>query len=321
MPVGVISHIHNLGLDEARSLARSAEEAGADWVGLPDAFWWRDTWMLLAEAARVTERIQIGPMVTNPFLRHPFHTVAAVATLQDLAGPRVFVGLAAGGSEVSGAAGVSRRDAPARIRTLASLLRRVADGHPLDEQSGRTLEVPLEMPPVLVAGRGDGILDAAGRTADRALLWAVPQSDLERSSSLILSGAAAGREALGPRPELVWAPLVDHGGTDRQWARSTAAYSVLNSRRELQTRWGLDQAAVGRLRERLVAGGAASAADLVPPAALDDLLISDPDPDTVGALARQVGATSMALPVFDVTTLDKQVAWAKAVLDAGRATG
>src|SRR5437763_13402278 len=130
MPVGVICHLHNVGFDQVPALARAAEDAGADWLGLPDAFWWRDTWMLLAEAARATERIEIGPMVTNPYLRHPFHTVAAVASLQDMAGPRVFVGIGAGGSELSGAAGISRRDAPERVASLARLLRRVARGEP-----------------------------------------------------------------------------------------------------------------------------------------------------------------------------------------------
>src|SRR5258708_25955833 len=115
MAVSVISHLHNPSFAQVRELARAAEEAGADWLGLPDAFWWRDTWLLLAEAARVTQRIEIGPLVTNPYLRHSFHTVAAVASLQDLAGPRGFVGIGAGGSEVSGAAGVSRPDAPQRV--------------------------------------------------------------------------------------------------------------------------------------------------------------------------------------------------------------
>src|SRR5437588_8980183 len=115
MAVGVISHLHNPSFAQVRALARSAEAAGADWLGLPDAFWWRDTWMLLAEAARVTERIEIGPLVTNPYLRHPFHTIAALATLEGLAGQRVFLGLGAGGSEVSGAARVPRNDAPERI--------------------------------------------------------------------------------------------------------------------------------------------------------------------------------------------------------------
>src|ERR1700720_4421590 len=128
MSVGVITHLHNAGFDDVCALAQAAEDAGADWLGLPDAFWWRDTWLLLAEAARATTRIEIGPMVTNPYLRHPFHTVAAVASLQELAGGRVFVGIGAGGSEVSGAAGVSRRDAPARVRALVRLLRGVAGG-------------------------------------------------------------------------------------------------------------------------------------------------------------------------------------------------
>src|SRR5437868_484179 len=118
MAVGVIAHLPNVSFGEVRALAQAAEAAGADWLGLPDAFWWRDTWLLLAEAARATQRIEIGPLVTNPYLRHPFHTAAALASLQDLAGPRVFLGLGAGGSEVSGAAGISRHDAPQRVERL-----------------------------------------------------------------------------------------------------------------------------------------------------------------------------------------------------------
>src|SRR5207249_5969121 len=166
MAVGVISHLANVSFDQVRALARAAERAGADWLGLPDAFWWRDAWLLLAEAARVTERLEIGPLVTNPYLRHPFHTAAALASLQDLAPGRVFLGLGAGGSEVSGAAGISRRDAPERIRQLATLMRSVAGGGPLDPASGRALEVPLQECPIIVTGRADRVLKAAGQCAD-----------------------------------------------------------------------------------------------------------------------------------------------------------
>ena len=115
MTVRVIAHIENPSFDEVRQLARTAEQAGADWLGVADAFWWRDTWLLLAEAARATARIRLGPLVTNPYLRHPFVTVSALASLQDLAGPRVFAGLGAGGSEIRLAAKISRADAPVRI--------------------------------------------------------------------------------------------------------------------------------------------------------------------------------------------------------------
>jgi len=36
----------------------------------------------LALAARATERLRLGPAVTNPVTRHPAVTAAAVATLQ-----------------------------------------------------------------------------------------------------------------------------------------------------------------------------------------------------------------------------------------------
>jgi 5,10-methylenetetrahydromethanopterin reductase len=303
--VGVISHLPEPGFEDVRALARAAEAAGADWLGLPDAFWWRDTWLLLAEAARVTERIEIGPLVTNPYLRHPFHTVAALASLQDLAGPRVFLGLGAGGSEVSGAAGVSRADAATRIRALARLTRDVANGGPLDATSGRALELPLSPSPILIAGRGDGVLKAAGACADRALLWAIPRSDLSRSAGLI---HAAGR------PELVWAPLVDHGGPSRDRVRTIAAYSVLNSHPSVHARWGISPASLTELRTLLVGGGAAAAQNLVPEVALNDLILNDATPAAAASIAAEIGATSLAVPAFATNEVADRVAWAREVL-------
>ena len=160
--VGVTCHLLNPTLDEAAALARESEAAGADWLGLPDAFWWRDTWLLVGAALEATERISIGPMVTNPFLRHPFQTAAAVATVQDRYGDRVLLGLAAGGSELGGAAGVDRRDAAERIDELIALLRRLGAGGPLDEASGRSLEVPVSPMEITVAGRGSKILRVGG---------------------------------------------------------------------------------------------------------------------------------------------------------------
>src|SRR6266542_1068576 len=52
--VGVIAHLENPSAGAVRELAAEAEAAGAAWLGVADAFWWRDTWLLLAEAARAT---------------------------------------------------------------------------------------------------------------------------------------------------------------------------------------------------------------------------------------------------------------------------
>lgn len=317
MTVGVITHLGNATLDEVRRLAVAAEEAGADWLGVPDAFWWRDTWLLLAEAARATSQIQLGPVVTNPYLRHPFHTISAIATLQEIAGPRVFVTFGAGGSEVTGAAGVSRRDAGARIGAAVSLLRDVADGQPLDAESGRRLEVPLSRPTVLVAGRGDGVLRAAGRYGDGVLLWAIPTSDLGRSIDVVRAGTAERASTVVP-PELIWAPLVRHDETAEARIRTIAAYSVLNSSRTLQGSWGLSVEDVESLRTALVGGGAAAAARYVPERALDDLVLSDPAPEVAATVARRHGVGGIAIPAFDIESVPDQVAWARTVVERSR---
>ncbi len=318
MSIGIITHLGDPTVDDVRELAFAAEQAGADWVGVPDAFWWRDAWILAWEAIHATRRVEVGPLVTNPYTRHPFQTIAALATLQGLAPDRTFLGIGAGGSEVTGAAGIPRTDAPARIVGLVERLRAVADGAPLDDASGRRLEVPLRRPSVLVAGRAGRVLEVAGRVADRALLWAVPRSELAWSIERIDAGVA---EAGGPRsrPELIWAPLVAHDDTTLERIRATAAYSVLNSRPARQRAWGLDTDDVRALRAALVAGGASAAADQVPGAAFEDLVIADPDPRTVGREAATLGITGIALPGWDVSTVRDRVQWAREVLDVAAA--
>ena len=306
---GVIGHIANPTIDQSVALAREAETAGADWIGLADAFWWRDVWMALGQVATATSTIAIGPAMTNAYLRHPFHTVSALATLQELAPGRTFAGITAGGSEVTAAAGVSRVDAPERVRSLVELLRRCGTGAPLDEASGRSLDVPLEAVPVLVAGRGDRMLRTVGAVADRVLLWAIPDSDLDRSVETVLA-AAAGRERA---PELIWAPLAEHDESLRPSILHVAVYASLNTRPSIRRTWGLDDRLVDDIRATLVAGGTAAAVSLVPEAALADLLIGDLDPTTVAARARSLGVSSIAVPGYGVDTVGTHLSWAKAV--------
>jgi 5,10-methylenetetrahydromethanopterin reductase len=314
--VGVIGHLANPGLEDAARLARASEEAGAGWLGLADAFWWRDVWLLLAGAAEATSTLGLGPAMTNPYLRHPFQTVAALATLQELAGERVFLGLAAGGSEASVAADVDRRDAARRTAALVELVRNVVAGAPLDDRSGRNLEVPLRRPTILVAGGRNQMLQVAGSHADQALVWATALSDLERVTGMIRRGAAT-REDGGP--EVVWAPLVElpgePDGEPGNDLASVAVYAVLNAGPATLTRWGLDAEQVEVIREAMVGGDGDGARRHVPDAVLEDLVLSGPEsqPSAVAARARAIGAHSIAVPAFAVDTVGARIEWAREV--------
>ena len=307
--VGVINHVANPDVEAAVGLAQAAEGAGAAWIGVADAFWWRDVWMLLGEVASQTERIELGPAMTNPYMRHRFHTASALATLQELAPGRVFCGIAAGGSEVTAAAGISRQDAPAKVAELVTFLREVETTGALDAASGRGLDVGLDPVPVLMAGRGDSMLRTAGALADRVLLWAIPASDLERSASIVHDGASGRARP----PELVWAPLVRHRNAPPASIMHVAVYASLNTVASVRLGWGLDDTRVEAIREQLVRGDLPAASALVPPEALEDLVFEDLDPAPIAAVARGLGVSSLAVPGFDPATVGDHVGWAASV--------
>jgi hypothetical protein len=214
------------------------------------------------------------------------------------------VGLAAGGSEVAAAAGIMRRDAPERVAALAGSLRAVATGGPLDETSGRHLDVPLRPTRILIAGRGNRMLTTAGAVGDQALLWAVPLSDLGRSADRVRAGGPA---------EIVWAPLVLHDEAARRHVETVAVYAALNSAPAVRQRWGLGPELAKEIRAQLVRGGTDAAAGMVPVQALGDLVLHRQSPDSVAAIGRDIGARSIAVPSFDIPTLPARIAWAREV--------
>ena len=188
--------------------------------------------------------------------------------------------------------------------------RAVAGGATFDPASGRGLEVPLAAPRVVVAGRGNGVLLASGRVADDALLWAIPQSDLARSVSVITdAAAAAGR----PSPRLVWAPLVTHTDADLERARTIAAYGILNASAALRATWSVDDDLVDEVRRRLVAGGAVAAAVLVPDQVLRDVAV-EPDAAAMRARVAELGIGAMAIPAHTIDEVGERVAFARSLL-------
>jgi 5,10-methylenetetrahydromethanopterin reductase len=247
--------------------------------------------------------------------------VATLATLQELAGDRVFLGLAAGGSEARVAAGVDRSDAADRTVAMVELVRAVVAGAPLDDRSGRSLEVHLTRPTILVAGARGQMLRVAGSHADQALVWATASSDLERVTTAIRAGASSRADG---GPEVVWAPLVELAAdADTDTASelvSVAVYAALNAGPATIGRWGLDPAQVDAIREATVAGDGAAARRLIPDAVLDDLILSGADsgPSAVAERARAIGAHSIAVPGFAVGTVGARIQWA---LDVEAALG
>ena len=114
--------------------------------------------------------------MTNPYLRHPFLTDITLATLQEVAGPRVFLGLAAGGSEATGGEDRSSRRLSGPQHLSARAVR--DRGRAAGLRSGRPRR-PAGIGARPRGRRPHGMLRTAGRHADQALIWATADSDGE----------------------------------------------------------------------------------------------------------------------------------------------
>jgi 5,10-methylenetetrahydromethanopterin reductase len=309
--VGVLDHQFNPTPEQVVAEARAAEQAGADWLTLSDLSSWRDVWMMAALAAQATESVRIGPGMTNPFLRHPNHCLAALATLHELSGGRAILGIGAGGSALTDSIGVDRRRAPERVTDLVRLLREVIADSPLDQETGFSLDMNLPETPVLVAGRKDQMLRAAGAVGDWALVWRIPVSDLQRTVGVIRDGAHEARRQAGP--DIVWCPLVEWDERIRPHLRVATVYAALESPPALLARWGLDAERRSEIRAVVGRAGTPAAAKLVPDEAVDDLVLADADPSSVAEIGRSIGATTIAIRNFETETIGAGVEWAREV--------
>ncbi len=110
-------------LDEFLALARAADEAGVESLWLSEGFG-HDAFSGLALLARETRRAKLGTSVVNVYSRTPGALAQHFATIDELSGGRVLVGLGASGPGViERFHGVPFEAPKARIRETVALLR------------------------------------------------------------------------------------------------------------------------------------------------------------------------------------------------------
>ena len=179
-----------------------------------DALWLTDSslhsrncWSYLTLAARASARLALGTAVTNPVTRHPGVTAVAAATVAEISGGRLPLGIGAGDRPL-----LSLGERPARLADLETSIEVIralwAGEHvtargasfALDDAHYRFAPVPAI--PVWVSATGPKTLELAGRVADGVILLAGLHPDgIKFALEHIDRGAerAAGRDA---RPEV-----------------------------------------------------------------------------------------------------------------------
>ena len=290
---------------------RRAEELGWDYGFIPDSqLRRRDTYVMLAEAARATSRIRIGPLIANPVNRHISVTASSIATVDELAEGRTLLGLGIGDTAVR-LAGLR----PARVRELEEatrLARALLHGEAVETGARDPARLPHARPvPVWIAAGGPRMLRAAGRVADGVFIRAgTAPANLEAAIEAVRAGATeAGRDPDGVSLGVVFhTVLVDDPERALRIGRSMAAGYYEYSPTLFEApglRW--DGPPVEELQREVSPDfhhtpdleGAGRLLDFLPPAAAEAFCLHG----DAEAVAGQLIELLRVLPVFEIVVL------------------
>ncbi len=178
------------------ALIEEAESLGYDQLWVSNEKFFRDMYVVASVAAEHTKNVKIGTFVADPYTHHPALTAMAVGTLDAISQGRAILGIGAGGTGFP-EMGIERKKPAQAIREAILVIRQLWDGRTVDFQgeviqcrSGR-LNSPVRADiPIVVATRGDRVLQMAGEIADGVMIATYSEPvGLARALSMIESGA------------------------------------------------------------------------------------------------------------------------------------
>jgi probable F420-dependent oxidoreductase len=203
---------------------------------------WQDSFPLLTLAIQATERMKFGHLVTNPGTREPTVVASLYATLHDISGGRMVMGIGRGDS--------ARRyigQQPVRVAEFETALRMIKpfmNGHEVhwNEKELQLKWVREELPeiPMWVAGYGPKALAVAGRVGDGVIIQLADPEIIQ----WIMATARAAAEEAGRDPAalrcIVCAPShvgsIEDGREQTRWFPAMVSNHVM----DLVERYGAD---------------------------------------------------------------------------------
>jgi probable F420-dependent oxidoreductase len=257
IPVGVCIRPMGATWSWWRESALRLEEAGYAAIWSWDHFIGRgrpdtpvlEAWTTLTATAAVTSRVRVGTFVANVMNRHPAVLARAAATLQEVSGGRLVLGIGIGGAPAEHAAyGMPLPEAPERVARLeeaVTVLRALWTGGPVtfhgryySLEDAVAYPIPVPPPPIIVGGEtragaalaariGDGWTSFTERFALDlpAYLEALEAAGRDRASVHLVVGYQRGvGEALA---DSVW--LRDPRGEPERWRDIGADEVVLTA--------------------------------------------------------------------------------------------
>ncbi|MER3445534.1 MAG: LLM class flavin-dependent oxidoreductase [Candidatus Dadabacteria bacterium] len=198
----VIPYWSDISKSELIEVARLAEELGFHSIWVPE-MWGRDAFSLLAFIAIHTKRINLGTGIVSVFSRTPAIIAQTVATLDEISGGRMVLGLGTSGPIViEDWHGIKFEKPLRRTREYIEIIRMILNGSRVDYtgeifklKNFRLQFTPRKDIPIYIASIGPKNIRLTGELADGWIPFLIPKGYIQDAKKELAAGAwAAGRD-------------------------------------------------------------------------------------------------------------------------------
>jgi probable F420-dependent oxidoreductase len=201
------------------AMARAAEAAGFDSMWLGDHLLYRsdrrpergpwEAWIMLAALAAVTERIDLGPLVACLAFHPPGLIAKMAATVDEVSGGRLILGVGAGWNEPEFRAfGIPFDHRVSRFEESFEIVRRLLSGERVtlpgrfwQADDAVLLPKPARRPPIMVGSAGERVLSIALPHVDAWNTWYDNYGNTAEGFAALNSKVSDAAQRAGRAPE------------------------------------------------------------------------------------------------------------------------
>jgi 5,10-methylenetetrahydromethanopterin reductase len=281
-------------IDRVTDLGIQAEREGFETVFVSHHYNNRDSTIALADLARATESVALGPGIANPYETHPVALASRVATLDEHSDGRAVFGVGPGDRSTLSNLGVDQDDALRRTLETMTVARKLWAGDRVSQEGtfvadDAGLNYSARPLPVYVGAQGPHMLRMSAKHADGALFNGSHPRDLTWAREQVDAGLADRREPADESGDPS-APLVDAAGFElaayasvsvaedpaaaREAARPPVAFIAAGAADPVLARHDLDTERAAAIGDAIAAGAFSEAFGAVSEAMIDAFAVA-----------------------------------------------
>jgi 5,10-methylenetetrahydromethanopterin reductase len=254
---------NDLTLPEYVALAQAAEAAGFNQFWVSNDLFLRSAPVILAAIGGVTDTIEVGSCILNPYTINPAELAMLAATMDELTNCRFNLGLSAGASDFLTWVGLEHgkpiaamRETIVAIRSLLAGERQPQDGTFLrwTDDAYLRFDAP-RVTPIYLGALGPNMLRLAGEIADGVLPLLFPPEHYFEVQTYLQEGKALRPPKLGELDfaACIWVSLAEDAAAARRVLAEKVAYYGPHLSPLILKRLGLTDADFSPIKQTVIA--------------------------------------------------------------------